>query len=204
MSQNDLRIRRTHLLVRNAFLDIMNSKRFEEITVQMIVDQAMVNRATFYRHYMDKYDLALKIIESDFDQLLKNNPPPPENIGEIRLDLPQPTWVRLFEVLAQKPKLYRVALVEGNDPTFRRTIRQYVETVFGERLKGLLAQKQTNLRIPMEVIIEYTSAAFLGMIVWWLENEMPITPTQAAIWLQQLLILGPYYGLGLTPPIKSI
>lgn len=56
----------------------------------------------------------------------------------------------------------------------------------------------------MEVITEYTSAAFLGMIVWWLENEMPVTPTQAAIWLQQLLILGPYYGLGLTSPIKSI
>ena len=42
-------------------LKLMKSKKFETITVNDITELADVNRSTFYRHYLDKYDLLEKI-----------------------------------------------------------------------------------------------------------------------------------------------
>src|SRR6476660_467523 len=62
MAQNkqqpeDLRVRRTRKLLIQALIELTIEKGFAAITVQEIADRAMVNRATFYRHYRDKHDL---------------------------------------------------------------------------------------------------------------------------------------------------
>jgi len=38
--------------------DMLKRLSFEEITVQMILDESTLSRSTFYRHFKDKYDLA--------------------------------------------------------------------------------------------------------------------------------------------------
>ena len=58
----DLRIRRTHKFLQEAIIELINEKGFEAITVGDIAKRAMINRATFYRHYDDKYDLVAKIL----------------------------------------------------------------------------------------------------------------------------------------------
>src|SRR6266545_2878599 len=62
MAQNkqqpeDLRVRRTRKLLTQALIELTIEKGFAALTVQDIADRAMVNRATFYRHYLDKHDL---------------------------------------------------------------------------------------------------------------------------------------------------
>lgn len=47
----------TKKIFRNAMIDLMKEHSFEEITVQMILDQSTLSRSTFYRYYKDKYDL---------------------------------------------------------------------------------------------------------------------------------------------------
>ncbi|GHO49828.1 TetR family transcriptional regulator [Ktedonospora formicarum] len=42
---------------------------FGAITVGDIVKRAMINRATFYRHYQDKYYLVVKIFEEAANHL---------------------------------------------------------------------------------------------------------------------------------------
>lgn len=62
MSQNkpqneDLRVRRTRKMLMQALIELTIEKGFAALTVQDIADRAMINRATFYRHYLDKYSL---------------------------------------------------------------------------------------------------------------------------------------------------
>lgn len=52
----DLRIQKTHKTLVEAFLRLLEEKRFENITVNEICDLAMVRRATFYKHFGDKYE----------------------------------------------------------------------------------------------------------------------------------------------------
>lgn len=53
----DPRVRRTRQLLLQAFLELMTEKPFRSISVQDIAERATVNRATFYAHFTDKYDL---------------------------------------------------------------------------------------------------------------------------------------------------
>ena len=53
----DPRVSRTKSLLMNAFREIAKEKKIHAITVKDITDRATVNRATFYAHFYDKYDI---------------------------------------------------------------------------------------------------------------------------------------------------
>ena len=53
----DPRIIRTKKLLVEAFQEVSREKRMSQITVKDITERATVNRATFYAHFTDKYDI---------------------------------------------------------------------------------------------------------------------------------------------------
>lgn len=58
---------RTHKAIQHAFLQLMKRKKFEEITVQDILDETPVSRGTFYKHFADKYQIAEEMQEQYFE-----------------------------------------------------------------------------------------------------------------------------------------
>jgi len=64
----DPRVLRTRHLLENAFESLIGEKGFQAITVQDIAARAGVNRATFYAHFDDKYDLLDHGIRQGFIQ----------------------------------------------------------------------------------------------------------------------------------------
>lgn len=59
----DPRVVRTKNLIIDAFLTLIKEKDFDAISVKDITKRATINRATFYRHYEDKYLLLSSIVE---------------------------------------------------------------------------------------------------------------------------------------------
>src|SRR5271170_1101486 len=66
----DPRIRRTRHLLQQALEKLLETKEFENISVQDITDAATLNRATFYDHYPDKFALLECMVAGRFHQLL--------------------------------------------------------------------------------------------------------------------------------------
>ena len=52
---------RTDRAIQSALLSLLGKKSFEKITVQDILDETPVSRATFYKHFHDKYEIVEKI-----------------------------------------------------------------------------------------------------------------------------------------------
>lgn len=52
----DLRIKKTYRALFNAFTELLEEYRFEDLTVAMLCDRAMIRRTTFYKHFRDKND----------------------------------------------------------------------------------------------------------------------------------------------------
>lgn len=73
--KSDPRVRRTRQMLQQALNDLMAEKSFLQITVQDITAKAGVNRATFYSHYVDKYDLLNSIIGEHFQKSLETKLP---------------------------------------------------------------------------------------------------------------------------------
>lgn len=53
--ERKLQFDRTTRDIINAFMDLLDQKSFEKISVQDIIEKTMINRSTFYRHFQDKY-----------------------------------------------------------------------------------------------------------------------------------------------------
>ena len=49
--------------IEKVFLNLIQTKEINEITVTEICKEAKINRSTFYANYLDVYDLADKIVE---------------------------------------------------------------------------------------------------------------------------------------------
>ena len=71
----DLRVRRTRRLLQDKFWELLAEQSFQSITVQDITARAMVNRATFYDHFMDKYALLQYSIREWFRDTLEKQQP---------------------------------------------------------------------------------------------------------------------------------
>lgn len=69
MNQNDLRVIKTRKNIEESFIFLLKQKDFCKITVQDILNTALINRSTFYKHYEDKYQLAETLCNEVLDLL---------------------------------------------------------------------------------------------------------------------------------------
>ncbi len=73
-NKEDLRVRKTRRLLQEKFWELLAEKSFLSITVQDIAEKAMVNRTTFYDHFIDKYALLQYSIHEWFRETLQSQP----------------------------------------------------------------------------------------------------------------------------------
>ncbi|WP_078380085.1 TetR/AcrR family transcriptional regulator [Sutcliffiella halmapala] len=85
----DPRITRTRNLIMEAFVELSMKKEFKDITIKDITDKATVNRATFYSHFTDKYQLLDAALTENLMEKVFN---------EIKLydELSEETIVKIF------------------------------------------------------------------------------------------------------------
>ncbi len=57
----DLRVKRTLKNIKESFYQLRKKKPIERISVKELSEMAMINKATFYLHYKDVYDLSDKL-----------------------------------------------------------------------------------------------------------------------------------------------
>lgn len=189
MAQNseDLRVRRTRTMLQNALLELTTEKGFSEVTVSDLAERAMINRSTFYRHYLDKYDLLGQYLEALSTRLETEagdgtEPEKPEDAP----DQPPVELVSLLKHMQENAEFYRVILGEKGDPAFcGRSFRPFLE----EQIRTILSDDigaEDGSRVPLGLVVDYVLHAGMGAIVWWLENGRSWMPEQVAAWLLRL------------------
>lgn len=62
----DPRVKRTRSLILQSFNSLLAEKSFDAISVQDVTEKAEINRATFYKHYVDKYALLDEWVQQQF------------------------------------------------------------------------------------------------------------------------------------------
>ena len=172
----DLRVKRTHKLLQEALIELTIQKGFAAIAVSDITKQAGVNRATFYRHYQDKYDLLNQYVARVYRLLAAAPGDRPPQPGEANTRQTQSGLSTIFEHIHANAKFYRVMLGKNGDPLFAEKIRQYVR----ERIWRSLPPRQQKNDDTIDLYLSYSSSASMGAVLWWLEHDMPYTPEQIA------------------------
>ena len=179
MSQptNNLRVRRTQKLLREALIELIEEQSFETLTVGEITERAMVSRAAFYRNYRDKYDLVEQIFEEAMQALFK------AVSSSDTAHSPQ-IWVRFFEHIAEYERLYRALLGRKGSPWFVQKMRASLVDLIKE-FGRLSPQWQPPAASPIypasdEFVPDLVGTLFVEAITWWLEQGRPYPPEEIA------------------------
>ncbi len=132
-SKNNQRFQQTEQKIRDIFIELLIKKKdLSRITVTELCQAAGINRAAFYLHHVDIYDL-LECIEADmhgyFITLFSNS----NSKGEYSL---RDRYLHLFSFLKEHQDFYRIYFNSRNHPQildytfFPESQRQKFEQMF--------------------------------------------------------------------------
>jgi AcrR family transcriptional regulator len=200
--QTDPRVRRTHTLLQEALIELAAERGFDAVTVGDIAKRAGVNRATFYRHYQDKYDLLEQIFQEVISQFASDLGPPGEVARSIDPQNPPERWVKLFEHFAEHERLYHTLLGRKGSSWFVARVRDYFTSLMEEREQQraqlpAFRGKTFQSTMPRKVAMTLMSNLLISTVAWWLESGKQYSPKQIAGWFLDLGINGYVRVLGL-------
>jgi AcrR family transcriptional regulator len=203
--RKDRRVRKTRQALRDAMLALILEKGYDAVTIEEITDRADLGRTTFYLHYKDKEDLLLESISELVDDLVKQISEIPLSAWRLGSDGegPKPAMPILltFQHAAANADLYRIILRGGGALKTTERLRKIINQTVNEFLQVKTGKERLVLhaQIPLDVFSNYLAGSWLGIITWWLEQDMPYPPDQMADMFQKMFMLGAREVLGVVP-----
>lgn len=184
MDTEDRRVIRTRGLLKEALVELVSEQPYEEITIREITDRADIGYATFFRHYDGVDDLMLEFFSGIVEEL------------ESLTDRHEGRYFeqegqRLFEHVAEHQALYRGIL---NSHTFTHKLRAHFTQMVQKHL-FTHAQEISSSLIPIDIAAQHMVASILGLIDWWLANDLPYPVERMAMIYDRLTIQATWHAL---------
>lgn len=180
--KQDRRSLRTHRLLAEALISLLQEHRYTDLTVQDIIDRANIGRTTFYAHYYDKDDLLASEMERVIAVMSEHL------TAEVTNHLLPIPSLGMFQHLQEQQALYR-ALVSGHAidvviTTVKARLIAHVEQHY--RQKHPKPSDELKIRITAQA----TVGSFVTLLQWWMENDILLSPEQMDNYFQQLTAPG--------------
>ena len=151
----------------SALYTLMQKSLLEDISVGQILDEARVSRSSFYRHYLDKYDLLIRsytrLLDSTYLQCLA---------GREYLDASR----ALVRVLYQHSAFFRNALwSEGPN-----SLSVYICNISIDMIAELLIRHGLNMKVDIRLRYAVESYVYgtYRVMQEWARDGMPYPPDE--------------------------
>ena len=179
---NDLRVQRTEKLIFDALMQLTIHKGFSAVTVSDITQTAGINRATFYRHYTDKFDLLNQYAQTVYALLDTDHTPESQQAHTQDRHNLTDGLVHIFDHIREHATFYRVMWGKHGDPDFAEKIRVYIQ----KRIRKSLPKNVPLDEQRIDFFVSYSASASFGAVLWWLEHDMPYSSEEMIRILQHL------------------
>ena len=184
MGRESQRVAETKERIRDAFFELYAEKKIERISIKEITEKAGLNRGTFYVYYKDIYDL----LERTEDELIEELMEKVKGIVTMILrDADIIPFLPSVEFYQKYSKILRSLLGPSGDPRFVHKIKKIIKITLGELFRKENMPEVRNL----EYIMEYISSAQIGMITYWLQNDMALPVKELGEMIKQITLHGP-------------
>lgn len=160
----------TKNIISEAFIAQLNRKPFDKITIKDIVEEAGVNRNTFYYYYSDVYDLLEEIFKKKMMFILDEH----DNIG---------SYLKAFTQVAKTA--YENKKVINNICSSRSYdyFENYMYKACNHIIVDFVRSLAGDMNVPdkdIEFIAAFYEYAFVGIISEWFRTGMREEPLEFA------------------------
>jgi transcriptional regulator, tetR family len=157
MTTQDRRITKTRKAIYTAFLQLLNQKDYESITVQEIIDLADVGRSTFYSHYESKELLLDELCRYLFHHLF-------ERVGNLTIE---EYLTHIFSHFKKNQDHVTSLLFSKNDYFLRQLQKELEHHVYPMVAKDLQVSYPS---IPASYLKHFVVTNFIETLTWWLKK----------------------------------
>ena len=171
----DARARKSLAALRVAMLTLLETARFEDLTVRQICKEAGIGYATFFRHYTDKDALLSAVASREIADLI-------EHSAELLFsaDIGESTRA-LCNFVERRRALWTTLLTGGAAATVR------AELLAQARALAIPAERARG-GIPKDLAVVFSSSAVLEILSWWLQDGEAMSPFEVAAIIERLAI----------------
>ena len=162
MNTQDRRITKTRKAIYVAFLQLLNQKNFETITVQEIIDLADVGRSTFYSHYESKELLLDELCRYLFHHLFERE----ENLTT------EAYMTHIFSHFKKNQDHITSLLFSKNDYFLRQLQKELENHVYPMVAEDL---QKIHPKIPASYLKHFVVTNFIETLTWWLKKGKSYT-----------------------------
>jgi AcrR family transcriptional regulator len=179
----DRRVARTRTALYDALVALIRRKDYDHITVQDILEEANVGRATFYAHFTSKDDLLKRSLERLRDLLTA--------VQGRREHAPFPwnsEWSpsrALFEHVADFADV-QFALAGGRGGAL---LRDAIDEVLAGVLRASLPAEGDG-HLPRDLAVLHIVSTVNTTLRWWLERKPEMSAAEAEALFRQLVLTG--------------
>lgn len=149
------RYQKTDQLIKDVFIELVETRGYSNVTVKDIVTRAKINRNSFYLHYQDKEDLIdrmfFEVVSNQEKEFLKL-----DQFGNIKKD----AFNTFIDVVYEQIEFYRVLLKDPN-------LSGYF-TRLEEKFKRYIRLKYNHNSFYSNVYINFKASGFLGILKEWI------------------------------------
>ena len=158
--------------VRRAFIEIVNEKGLERLSMSDIARRAGINRGTLYLHYTNKYDLLRGLEDEALDRLagILFAPLPEGGVSAPGDLVPDDAILEALRYVRDEQDFFKVLVSPGGDTEFVERIKEMIgRSIFDEiRQSGL--RQASDPDIPDEYVREIVLGGVRAAIRRWLET----------------------------------
>lgn len=161
----DRRVKYTKMVIKDSLVKHLKQKPITKITVKEICEDADINRATFYAHYSDQYDLLRQIqneVIHDINRYLQNY-----DFKDINL-VPVEVIERIIGYIEENAALFDLFLNSNGDMKFQ----QEVIKIIGEQHFIPMIETDSLNKEDVEYIFGFLASGAVGIIQMWLKDGM--------------------------------
>ena len=174
--RKDRRVERTRQALFEALLELIVEKGYDRTTVQDILIRADIGRATFYAHFYNKEDLLFGRFSLFRLDVCEGHPGAP---------MPMPDVTGLFDHFAEQRPLYlALRRTEGLEKALA-IARAHLTESFEKLIRSRKPVGGTVLA-DFQFLAQSLTGAFISLVLWWLDENMPETPETMNRWFGQL------------------
>jgi AcrR family transcriptional regulator len=171
--KTDRRVKKTRLALQNALIELILEKGYDAVMIQDILDRADVGRSTFYAHFQDKEDLLLarfdnlqEAFEKHFQTVLAYRSAENPKV-ETGVNMP----LFLLRYVENEHRLFKALLGKQSSGKYA----SHIQNFFLKYTRDIVKTHAKSQLLPyqLDIIAHYITNAFLSLLIWWIDSDMP-------------------------------
>lgn len=165
---NDVRVKRTYKQLIEGLMVLLGEKNFDDISVIEICEASGVHRATFYKHFNDKYEFLNFSLNSMLETITFESLEPGSSPSIIKNNIMHFISCILQFIDDNRP-LFTSACIERPSVSFLSAFDTAVNIFCTQKLNSVITAPIHRI----EISSVFYSGAFVGVLKWYIQSNNP-------------------------------